>query len=76
MKQLMLDVCFWSGYYLFIVSSLAVLPVLICILHFSVALNYGIFCWKDFSETAQYIMFYDMSATSTTELQLLLIISW
>jgi hypoxia up-regulated 1 len=50
--------------YLFIVSSLAVL--LIYILHIAVALNYGIFRRKDFNETAQYIMFYDMGATSTT----------
>lgn len=45
-------------------SSLAVL--LIHILHIAVALNYGIFRRKDFNETAQYIMFYDMGATSTT----------
>nr|CAD7592318.1 unnamed protein product [Timema genevievae] len=32
----------------------------------AVALNYGIFRRKDFNETAQYIMFYDMGATSTT----------
>nr|CAD7392844.1 unnamed protein product [Timema cristinae] len=31
-----------------------------------VALNYGIFRRKDFNETVQYIMFYDMGATSTT----------
>lgn len=33
---------------------------------FSVALNYGIFRRKDFNETAQYMMFYDMGASSTT----------
>lgn len=33
---------------------------------FSVALNYGIFRRKDFNETAQYLMFYDMGASSTT----------
>ncbi|XP_069686469.1 hypoxia up-regulated protein 1 isoform X2 [Periplaneta americana] len=32
----------------------------------AVALNYGIFRRKDFNESAQYIMFYDMGATSTT----------
>lgn len=32
----------------------------------AVALNYGIFRRKDFNETAQYIMFYDMGATSTS----------
>lgn len=32
----------------------------------AVALNYGIFRRKDFNETAQYIMFYDMGASSTT----------
>jgi len=32
----------------------------------SVSLNYGIFRRKDFNETAQYIMFYDMGASSTT----------
>lgn len=32
----------------------------------AVALNYGIFRRKDFNETAQYIMFYDMGAISTT----------
>ncbi|GLH11715.1 Major heat shock 70 kDa protein Ba [Gryllus bimaculatus] len=30
------------------------------------ALNYGIFRRKDFNESAQYIMFYDMGASSTT----------
>lgn len=30
------------------------------------ALNYGIFRRKDFNETTQYIMFYDMGASSTT----------
>ncbi|GJQ78832.1 hypothetical protein Trydic_g2674 [Trypoxylus dichotomus] len=34
--------------------------------HMAVALNYGIFRTKDFNETAQYIMFYDMGASSTT----------
>ncbi|KAG8234740.1 hypothetical protein J437_LFUL000977, partial [Ladona fulva] len=34
--------------------------------HMAVALNYGIFRRKDFNETAQYIMFYDMGASSTT----------
>jgi hypoxia up-regulated 1 len=32
----------------------------------AVAINYGIFRIKDFNETAQYVMFYDMGATSTT----------
>lgn len=32
----------------------------------AVALNYGIFRSKDFNETAQYVMFYDMGASSTT----------
>lgn len=32
----------------------------------AVALNYGIFNRKDFNETAQYVMFYDMGASSTT----------
>lgn len=32
----------------------------------AVALNYGIFRSKDFNETSQYIMFYDMGASSTT----------
>lgn len=32
----------------------------------AVALNYGIYRRKDFNETAQYVMFYDMGATSTT----------
>ncbi|KAK7863949.1 hypothetical protein R5R35_012451 [Gryllus longicercus] len=32
----------------------------------AVALNYGIFRRKDFNESAQYIMFYDMGASSTT----------
>lgn len=32
----------------------------------AVALNYGIFRRKDFNETAQYVMFYDMGAASTT----------
>jgi hypoxia up-regulated 1 len=39
---------------------------LICIFPIAVALNYGIFRRKDFNETAQYIMFYDMGATSTS----------
>lgn len=30
------------------------------------ALNYGIFRSKDFNETTQYILFYDMGASSTT----------
>ena len=30
------------------------------------ALNYGIFRTKDFNDTAQYVMFYDMGASSTT----------
>lgn len=34
--------------------------------HMAVALNYGIFRSKDFNDTAQYVMFYDMGATSTT----------
>lgn len=34
--------------------------------YMAVALNYGIFRTKEFNETAQYIMFYDMGATSTT----------
>ncbi|XP_018328406.1 hypoxia up-regulated protein 1 [Agrilus planipennis] len=34
--------------------------------HTATALNYGIFRIKDFNETAQYVMFYDMGATSTT----------
>jgi len=34
--------------------------------YMAVALNYGIFRVKDFNETAQYVMFYDMGATSTT----------
>ncbi|KAI4462648.1 hsc70cb isoform g-related [Holotrichia oblita] len=34
--------------------------------HMAVALNYGIFRTKDFNETAQYIMFYDMGASATT----------
>ncbi|XP_050307767.1 hypoxia up-regulated protein 1 [Anthonomus grandis grandis] len=32
----------------------------------AVALNYGIFRAKTFNETAQYVMFYDMGASSTT----------
>lgn len=32
----------------------------------AVALNYGIFRIKDFNETAQYVMFFDMGATATT----------
>lgn len=32
----------------------------------AVALNYGIFRRKDFNETAQYVMFYDMGASKTT----------
>ncbi|KAL1506385.1 hypothetical protein ABEB36_005758 [Hypothenemus hampei] len=32
----------------------------------AVALNYGIFRTKSFNETAQYVMFYDMGASSTT----------
>ncbi|XP_060530480.1 hypoxia up-regulated protein 1 [Cylas formicarius] len=32
----------------------------------AVALNYGIFRSKSFNETAQYVMFYDMGASSTT----------
>lgn len=32
----------------------------------AVALNYGIFRRKDFNETAQYVMFYDMGAASTS----------
>lgn len=32
----------------------------------AVALNYGIFRRKDFNETAQYVLFYDMGASSTT----------
>lgn len=32
----------------------------------AIALNYGIFRRKDFNETAQYVMFYDMGASSTT----------
>lgn len=32
----------------------------------AVALNYGIFRSKDFNETAQYMLFYDMGAYSTT----------
>jgi hypoxia up-regulated 1 len=51
-------ICFSFGF------SLAVLAIYI--LHIAVALNYGIFRRKDFNETAQYIMFYDMGATSTT----------
>jgi len=39
---------------------------LIYTLYIAVALNYGIFRRKDFNETAQYIMFYDMGATSTS----------
>lgn len=34
--------------------------------YMAVALNYGIFRTKDFNDTAQYVMFYDMGATSTT----------
>ncbi|XP_017772169.1 PREDICTED: hypoxia up-regulated protein 1 [Nicrophorus vespilloides] len=34
--------------------------------HMAVALNYGIFHTKDFNETAQYVMFFDMGASSTT----------
>lgn len=33
--------------------------------HMAIALNYGIFKSKEFNETAQYVMFYDMGATST-----------
>ena len=33
---------------------------------FSVALNYGVFRRKQFSNQTQYFMFYDMGATSTT----------
>jgi hypoxia up-regulated 1 len=43
----------------FFISVIDILPV-------AVALNYGIFRRKDFNETAQYIMFYDMGATSTS----------
>ncbi|KAF5302060.1 hypothetical protein FQA39_LY19069 [Lamprigera yunnana] len=32
----------------------------------AVALNYGIFRIKDFNETAQYVMFFDMGASATT----------
>lgn len=32
----------------------------------AVALNYGIFNRKNFNETAQYVMFYDMGASTTT----------
>lgn len=32
----------------------------------AVALNYGIFRRKDFNETSQYVMFYDMGASKTT----------
>ncbi|XP_044750034.1 hypoxia up-regulated protein 1 [Coccinella septempunctata] len=32
----------------------------------AVALNYGIFRSKDFNDTTQYVMFYDMGASSTT----------
>ncbi|KAK9891578.1 hypothetical protein WA026_015536 [Henosepilachna vigintioctopunctata] len=32
----------------------------------AVALNYGIFRSKEFNETSQYVMFYDMGASSTT----------
>ncbi|XP_046664978.1 hypoxia up-regulated protein 1 isoform X1 [Homalodisca vitripennis] len=34
--------------------------------YMAVALNYGIFRRKDFNETAQYVMFYDMGASSTS----------
>lgn len=34
--------------------------------YMAVALNYGIFRSKDFNETAQYVLFYDMGAYSTT----------
>lgn len=34
--------------------------------YFPVALNYGIYRRKDFNETAQYVMFYDLGASSTT----------
>jgi len=33
--------------------------------YFLAALNYGIFRRKDFNETAQYIVLYDMGASST-----------
>lgn len=32
----------------------------------AVSLNYGIFRRKDFNETAHYVMFYDMGASSTS----------
>ncbi|XP_044254414.1 hypoxia up-regulated protein 1 [Tribolium madens] len=48
-------------------ANLAGLKVLQLINDYTaVALNYGIFRSKDFNETAQYVMFYDMGATSTT----------
>lgn len=34
--------------------------------YMAVALNYGIFRTKDFNDTAQYVMFYDMGASATT----------
>lgn len=48
-------------------ANLAGLKVLQLINDYTaVALNYGIFRSKDFNETAQYVMFYDMGASSTT----------
>lgn len=48
-------------------GELAGLKVLQLINDYSaVALNYGIFRSKTFNETAQYVMFYDMGASSTT----------
>ncbi|CAH1103724.1 unnamed protein product [Psylliodes chrysocephalus] len=52
---------------LFQAAELAGLKVLQLINDYTaVALNYGIFRSKTFNETAQYIMFYDMGASSTT----------
>lgn len=48
-------------------ASLANLKVLQLINDYTaVALNYGIFRIKDFNETTQYVMFYDMGASSTS----------
>lgn len=48
-------------------ANLAGLKVLQLINDYTaVALNYGIFRSKDFNESAQYVLFYDMGASSTT----------
>lgn len=59
-------ICLYNVCAVFICFSLYLTLWLICIFPIAVALNYGIFRRKDFNETAQYIMFYDMGATSTS----------